>query len=249
MQTQFPDLEITSFLERFIPCIKRNKTKSILVYIGFILYSGIPSFSIPVLEYNSFRITSLMEQRALQNNMIFYPKQSWVNINNIPPNLLKAVIAMEDGNFFYHKGIDWKELDISLRINRRRGRSARGASTITMQLAKNLFLTTEKSVLRKVKEFLLTVRMEKELSKKAILENYINAVEWGDGIFGIKEASREYFNKEPSKLTREECARLAAVIPSPLKYKPDSNKSYVLRRSYIIRGRMDDIILFPEKEL
>ena len=91
--------------------------------------------------------------------------------------------------------------------------------------------------------------MEKELSKKAILQNYINAVEWGDGIFGIKAASEEYFNKEPDQLTINECARLAAVIPSPLRYKPNTNSGYVLRRSSIIRGRIGDIVLFPKDNL
>ncbi|HSP88145.1 MAG TPA: biosynthetic peptidoglycan transglycosylase, partial [Ignavibacteriaceae bacterium] len=148
-----------------------------------------------------------------------------------------------------HKGVDWKELETSLRTNRRRGRSARGGSTITMQLAKNLFLTTEKSFLRKGKEFIITMRIEKELSKKVILENYINAVEWGDGIFGIKEASEEYFKKEPDKLSKGECSRLAAVIPSPLRHKPNLNSYYVLRRSSIIRGRMDDVQLYPQKKL
>jgi monofunctional biosynthetic peptidoglycan transglycosylase len=90
--------------------------------------------------------------------------------------------------------------------------------------------------------------MEKELTK-AILQNYINAVEWGDGLFGIKAASKKYFGKEPSKLTINECSRLAAVIPSPLKYKPNINSRYVIRRSAIIRGRLRDIILYPQPKL
>lgn len=249
MHPQFPHLEISDSYEKFISLVKRNKLKSILLYLIFIFYFSIPSFSIPVLEYNSFRVTSLMEQRAIEDSLIFYPKQSWVDIDGVTPNLLKAIIAMEDGSFFYHKGVDWKELQTSIKTNIRRGRSARGGSTITMQLAKNLFLTTEKSFLRKGKEFIISVRMEKELSKKAILENYINAVEWGDGIFGIKEASEEYFKKDPGKLSKGECSRLAAVIPSPLRHKPNTNSSYVLRRSSIIRGRMDHVILFPEIKL
>ncbi|HSP86975.1 MAG TPA: monofunctional biosynthetic peptidoglycan transglycosylase, partial [Ignavibacteriaceae bacterium] len=223
MHPQFTHLEISLTFEKLISFYKRNKLKSILLYLIFILYFSIPSFSIPVLEYNSFRVTSLMEQRAIEDTLIFYPRQSWVDIDDVTPNLLKAIIAMEDGAFFIHKGVDWKELETSLRTNRKRGRSARGGSTITMQLAKNLFLTTEKSFLRKGKEFIITMRIEKELSKKAILENYINAVEWGDGIFGIKEASEEYFKKEPDKLSKSECSRLAAVIPSPLRHKPNLN--------------------------
>jgi monofunctional biosynthetic peptidoglycan transglycosylase len=249
MHPQFTHFEISLTFEKLFSFYKRNKLKSILLYLIFILYFSIPSFSIPVLEYNNFRVTSLMEQRAIENTLIFYPRQSWVDIDDVTPNLLKAIIAMEDGAFFIHKGVDWKELETSIRTNRRRGRSARGGSTITMQLAKNLFLTTEKSFLRKGKEFIITMRMEKELSKKAILENYINAVEWGDGIFGIKEASEKYFKKEPGKLSKGECSRLAAVIPSPLRHKPNSNSAYVLRRSSIIRGRMDYVQLYPEKKL
>jgi monofunctional glycosyltransferase len=99
-----------------------------------------------------------------------------------------------------------------------------------------------------LKEFIITFRMEKELSKKAILQNYVNAVEWGEGIFGIKRAALNYFNKYPEDLTAGESAKLAAVIPSPLKYSPDINSRYVLRRSSIIRGRMNDIVLFPEEK-
>jgi len=249
MKSQFPDFELSFLFEKIIPLIKRNKFKSFFLYIIFLVYFGIPSFQIPVLEYNSFRVTSLMEQRAIEKKLLFYPHQSWVSIDDVNPNLLRAVIAMEDGSFFKHKGIDWKELKTSMRVNKRRRHYARGGSTITMQLAKNLFLTTQKSFLRKGKEFLIAVRMEKELSKKEILQNYINAVEWGDGIFGIKAASEEYFNKEPDQLTTNECARLAAVIPSPLRYKPNTNTGYVLRRSAIIRGRIGDVLLFPKKSL
>jgi monofunctional biosynthetic peptidoglycan transglycosylase len=175
--------------------------------------------------------------------MLYYPKQSWANISNVNPSLLKAIISIEDGKFFIHKGIDWKELNTSLKVNKRRGRSARGASTITMQLAKNLYLSTDKSILRKAKEFLITFRMEKEIPKRAILENYINAVEWGDGIFGIEKAASVYFDKEASVLNTIECSKLAAVIPSPLKHKPNTNSGYVLRRASLIRGRMNDVIL------
>jgi monofunctional biosynthetic peptidoglycan transglycosylase len=188
-----------------------------------------------------------MEQRAFENFMIYYPRQSWVDIEDVNPSLLKAIISIEDGKFFTHKGIDWKELKTSIRLNKRRGRSVRGGSTISMQLSKNLFLSTNKSVLRKGKEFLITLRMEKELSKKSILENYINIVEWGDGIFGVKKASDIYFNKEPHELSPIESSRLAAVIPSPLRHDPSTNSRYVNRRSSIIRGRIGDVQLFPDE--
>ncbi len=246
--TQFPKLEIAAAFEKILPFIKKKKITFFFLYIIFLIYFSIPSFQIPVLEYNTYRITSLMEQRAIENFLLFYPKQSWCDIDDVHLNVLRAIISMEDGSFFKHKGIDWKELNTSLGINKRRGRTVRGGSTITMQTAKNLFLTTNKNLLRKAKEFIISFRMEKELSKKSILENYINAVEWGDGIFGIKEAADLYFNKEPSDLNLNEASRLAAVIPSPLKFQPNTNARYVLRRSSLIRGRLGDILLFPEKK-
>jgi monofunctional glycosyltransferase len=237
--------ELGEFFNKLLPSIKRRKFRYLFFYILFVIYFSIPSLQIPLLEYNTLRITSLMEQRAIENKLLFYPHQSWCSINDVNPNLLKAIISMEDGKFFIHKGIDWEELNKSLAKNKRRGRAVRGGSTITMQLAKNLYLSTEKSVFRKAKEFWITLRMEKELSKKGILRNYINAVEWGDGLFGIKEASKIYFGKEPLSLNTNECARLAAVIPSPLVHEPNINSSYVSRRAAIILGRLNDVILFP----
>ncbi len=245
---QFPENELGETLNRILPSFKKKKIRYIFLYICFLFYFSIPAFQIPYLEYYHFRITSLMEQRAIDNNLIYYPRQSWTNINDVNPNLLKAIISMEDGEFFSHRGIDWKELNMALRQNKWRRRIYRGGSTLTMQLAKNLFFTTEKSVFRKGKEIITTLRMEKELSKRTILQAYINAVEWGDGIFGIKAASEKYFNKEPDELNTNECSRLAAVLPSPLIHPPDKNSGYVLRRSSIIRGRLNDIILFPDEK-
>ena len=243
---QLSSFELGTHFDRLLPLLKKRKSQSIILYILFLLYFSLPSFQIPLLEYNHFRITSLMQQRAIEHKLLYYPRQSWVNIDEVNPYLLKSIISMEDGSFFYHKGIDWEELQNALRTNKRRGRTIRGGSTLTMQLAKNLYLTTERTVFRKAKEFVITFRMEKELTKRAILQNYINAVEWGNGIFGIKNASEIYFNKEPENLTVNECARLAAVIPSPLKHAPNINSAYVLRRASIILGRANDVILFPE---
>ena len=244
---QFPNNELSYLFDGLISFARKRKIQSALLYLLFLFYFSIPSFEIPLLQYSHFRVTSLMEQRALENDLIYYPKQSWVSLDDVNPDLLKAIISMEDGKFFIHKGIDWEQINTSLRLNKRKGRAVRGGSTLTMQLAKNLYLTTEKSMLRKTKELLITFRMEKEISKRAILQNYINAIEWGYGIFGIKEAAQTYFGKTPDKLTKNECARLAAVIPSPLRHQPNKNSAYVLRRSAIILNRMNDIILFPKK--
>lgn len=239
--------ELGLLFSKVLPSIKKNKFKFISIYIVFILYFSIPTFQIPILEYNHFRITSLMEQRAIENFLFFYPKQSWVGFNDVSPNLFKAIISMEDGNFFNHKGVDWKEFDKSLKTNRRKNKKARGGSTITMQLSKNLFFTTNKSIFRKAKEILVTFRMEKEISKNAILLNYVNAVEWGDGIFGIKKAADIFFKKDADALNTSECSQLAAVIPAPLKFQPNKNSKYVNRRSSIIKGRLFDVNLSPSK--
>ncbi|MHB1687726.1 MAG: monofunctional biosynthetic peptidoglycan transglycosylase [Ignavibacteriaceae bacterium] len=244
---QLPENEIGRLFEKIVPGIKKRKLQNFILYILFLIYFSIPSFQIPLLEYSHIRISSLMEQRALEHDLIFYPHESWVNIDRVNPNLLKAIISMEDDAFFQHKGIDWKQLDDALKLNKRRKRIIRGGSTLTMQLAKNLYLTTERNFLRKAKELLITFRMEKEISKRAILQDYVNEIEWGDGIFGIKEASEKYFGKTPESLTVNQCARLAAVIPSPLEHKPNLNSGYVLRRSSIILGRLNDVILFPKE--
>jgi monofunctional biosynthetic peptidoglycan transglycosylase len=245
---QFPENELGAAFNRLIPFLKSHKAGTAAVYILFLLYFSIPAFQVPYFEYYHFRITSLMEQRALDHYLLYYPEQSWTSIDDVNPNLLKGIISMEDGAFFSHKGIDWKELNMALRQNKRRQRIYRGGSTLTMQLAKNLFYTTEKSFFRKGKELITTLRMEKELSKRTILQGYINAAEWGDGIFGVGAAAEEYFNKEPDELNLNECARLAAVLPSPLIHPPDKNSRYVIRRSSIIRARLNDIILFPDEK-
>jgi monofunctional glycosyltransferase len=238
--------ELGLCLDMVLPLIKKRKYFYLFIYFLFVFYASVPSFQIPVLEYNTFRVTSLMEQRGIENNLDYYPRQSWCSINEINPNLLKGIISMEDGKFFIHKGIDWEELNKSLAKNKRRGRSVRGGSTITMQLAKNLFLSTDKSIFRKAKEFWIALRMEKELSKRGILRNYVNAVEWGDGLFGIKMATQTYYGKEPLDINLIQCARLAAVIPSPLIHEPNINSVYVAKRSSIILGRLNDVVLFPE---
>ena len=244
---QFPENEIAQIADKIIPYLKKRKLQSFLLYVIAVAYFSIPSFQIPLLEYSHTRITSLMEERAIEHDLIYYPRQSWVSIYKINPNLLRAILSMEDDAFFTHKGIDWKQLNISLKENKRRKRVIRGGSTITMQLAKNLYFTTERNVIRKAKEILITFRLEKELTKKSILENYVNVIEWGDGIFGIKEAAEAYFHVTPAKLTTAECARLAAVIPSPLEHKPNANSGYVVRRSGIALARLNNVILFPKQ--
>jgi monofunctional biosynthetic peptidoglycan transglycosylase len=133
----------------------------------------------------------------------------------------------EDAAFYQHQGVDLNELKAAIKKNWRKGKFVRGASTITQQLAKNLYLTTEKSVIRKIKEYLITRRLEKRLSKNRIFDLYLNVIEFGPGIFGVQAATRHFFNKDVSQLNLEEMIRLTAVIPKPLNENPTRNSSWV----------------------
>jgi monofunctional biosynthetic peptidoglycan transglycosylase len=143
---------------------------------------------------------------------------SYVRLSEISPALPKALVLTEDSAFWQHQGFDFEEMKRSMEKNLATGHYARGGSTLTQQLAKNLFLTEEKTLWRKAKEALITIRIEKTLSKKEILERYLNVVHWGPKIFGVKQAAQFYFHKEPRNLTVLESAYLTFLLPSPEKY-------------------------------
>ena len=164
--------------------------------------------------------------------------QRWVPLSRVSPLLLKAVLIGEDDKFYKHEGFDYQALEQAFEKNLKEGRFAAGASTISQQLTKNLFLSPEKSLTRKVKEAILTWRMEHTLSKRRILELYVNVAEWGDGIFGIEAASRHYFHKSASALTAMEAARLASVLPNPIRFNPLGDQKYVSFRSNLIHNIM-----------
>lgn len=164
--------------------------------------------------------------------------QRWVPISAVSPMLIKAVLIGEDDKFYQHEGFDYEALEQAFEKNMKQGRFAAGASTISQQLTKNLFLSPEKSLTRKAKEAILTWRMENTLSKRRILELYVNVAEWGDGIFGVEAASRHYFHKSASALTSMEAARLAAVLPNPIRFSAVGNQKYVTFRSNLIHSIM-----------
>ena len=149
-----------------------------------------------------------------------------VSLRNISPNLQHAVVAAEDGRFRVHHGFDWIEMQKVLEQDIQRHKLGRGGSTITQQLVKNLFLTTERSLVRKGVEFTLVPMVEALLSKDRILELYLNVIEWGPGIYGAEAASEHYYHVPASGLDREQAARLAAIIPAPLKRKPAQMNEY-----------------------
>jgi monofunctional biosynthetic peptidoglycan transglycosylase len=167
--------------------------------------------------------------------------QRWIAYSRISPHLQRAVIVAEDGRFWEHAGIDVEEIEKSIEINWARGGFSRGASTITQQLAKNLYLSPSKNPLRKLRELFITRRLEAELSKKRILELYLNEIEWGDGIYGAEAAARRYFGTSASGLGPDQSALLAAAIINPRVLNPAHPTRRLLIRQKLIRSRMGDV--------
>jgi monofunctional biosynthetic peptidoglycan transglycosylase len=167
---------------------------------------------------------------------------NYVTLGNISNHLKNAIIISEDGGFYNHNGFEISELKESFMTNLERGSFARGGSTITQQLARNLFLSSDKSLLRKFKEALITYKLEKVLKKNEILEKYLNVVEFGKDIYGVKEAARHYFSKSPAELNPLESAYLAFLLPSPIKYSAGFYKralsKFTNQRLQIILYRM-----------
>ena len=164
------------------------------------------------------------------------PEWIWKPLSKISPHLQRAVIVAEDASFFQHEGFDWDGIrDAAVRDLETRT-FKKGGSTITQQLAKNLYLSTEKTVFRKAKEALITRELEHHLTKKRILELYLNVAEWGRGVYGAEAAARHHFGKSASDLTPEEAALLAAILPAPTHYDPLHKTRYlVIRQAQILR--------------
>ena len=163
----------------------------------------------------------------------YHKRYEFVPLDRISPDLQHAVIAAEDGRFYQHHGIDWKEVEKVVDEDLDAGRLGRGGSTITQQLVKNLFFTTSRSMFRKAVEFTLAPAAERILSKRRILELYLNVIEWGPGVYGAEAASRAWYGIPAARVNREQAARLAALIPSPLRRKPGRMNWYsaeILRR-------------------
>ncbi|MGE3277014.1 MAG: monofunctional biosynthetic peptidoglycan transglycosylase [Vicinamibacterales bacterium] len=166
-------------------------------------------------------------------------RQRWVPYSRISPNLRRAVLVAEDDAFFDHEGIDLKQLRASLEATLEDGQELRGGSTITQQLAKNLYLSPSRNPVRKFKELLIARRLETALTKRRILELYLNVIEWGDGIFGCEAAARAYFGKPAAALTTDEAALMAGAIINPRIHSPARPTRRLLRRQQIILRRMN----------
>ena len=221
--------------------LKKIKPLKLIVFSLFILVS---IFFAPLLFINVSALTKNYPVVVLQGHDVDVKFQAerpwnWVSLPEMSRVALAAIIISEDSNFWHHHGYDTEQMRKALRANWKAKKYVRGASTITQQVAKNLFLYRKKSLERKMKELLVAFQLERKLSKSRILEIYINIAEWGPGIYGIKNAAQFYFNKSPVALTAKEGAFLAMLLPSPKRY----SRAFQMKglTSYAAR-RIEDIL-------
>ena len=168
--------------------------------------------------------------------------QQWVSYSRISQDLKRAVLVAEDDAFWQHEGVDYRQLQKSLELDWSRGRFVRGGSTITQQLAKNLYLSPSKNPLRKLRELIIARRLEAELKKARILELYLNVIEWGDGVYGAEAAARTYFHTSASSLGPAEAALLAGAIVNPRRLNPARPTRRLMRRQELILRRMGAVV-------
>lgn len=178
----------------------------------------------------------LLELREKKPDAVL--KKTWVPYDKISINLKRAIIASEDAKFVDHEGFDWEGIQKAMEKNQKKGRLVAGGSTITQQLAKNLFLTPDKSYFRKLEEAIITLMIETCWSKRRIFEVYLNVIEWGNGVFGAEAAARHYFNSSAAQLGSEQSARLAGMVPNPRYYDKNRGAPGLAKKTSIILGRM-----------
>jgi monofunctional biosynthetic peptidoglycan transglycosylase len=217
-------------MKKFIKILIYIVASALLLSIG--VYFVYPDMA--KLKKTSPKKTAFMEYREEEWQRQGKKKkiiQRWVPLSQISPYAIKAVIIAEDDKFWSHEGFDYEAIQKAIEKDIKKKKFAIGGSTISQQLAKNLYLSPSKNPIRKIKEAIITWRMENNLSKKRIIELYMNVAEWGDGLFGIEAAARRYFGKPASALTAREAARLASVLPNPRKFNPTGTSKYVEHRS------------------
>ncbi|MFN3306423.1 MAG: monofunctional biosynthetic peptidoglycan transglycosylase [Candidatus Kapaibacteriota bacterium] len=171
-------------------------------------------------------------------------RKRWVSYEDVSKNLFRAVVSAEDARFMNHNGFDWDAIEAARKYNEsRKGKRLRGASTISMQTAKNAFLWHGRNYVRKALEAYFTVLIELTWGKKRILEVYVNIIEFGKGIYGVQAASEYFFHKDAKDLTRREAALLAAVLPNPRRWSPIAPTPYIEKRVEFIQGRMNSVVI------
>ncbi len=190
--------------------------------------------------------SSFMEERLdimQDSNPDAELRHQWVPYEQISGNLKRALVAAEDAKFLSHEGFDWEGIQTAYEKNLKQGRFVAGGSTISQQLAKNLFLSSQRTPWRKLEEAVITVMLEQMMSKRRILEIYMNVIEWGNGIFGAEAAARHYYHTSAGKLSAFQAARLAAMVPNPRYYDNHRNNRWLIRKTGIIQARMNQAVI------
>ena len=222
-------------------------TAAIGFWIVIYVYLTLPD--VRVLAATNPTTTAWMELRAAEaarEGRTVRHVQRWVPYSRISNQLKRAVLVAEDSAFWDHEGIDLEQIRESMRVNWEQGRATRGASTITQQLAKNLYLSPSRDPLRKLRELIIARRLEAALPKARIFEIYLNVIEWGDGIWGVEAASRAYFGTPASAVSRDQAALLAGAIINPRVLNPRRPTARLFARQKIILGRMGDVTPPPQ---
>lgn len=212
--------------------------------LGFIV---ITVLWVVALKWSPVLYTPLMASRSIQyfKDSSFHTHKTWVSYDKISPELTKAVITSEDNLFDSHNGFDWKQIDNAVKEHEEKGRWVRGASTISQQTAKNVFLPPSRSFVRKGFEAYFTVLIEIIWGKKRIMEVYLNVAEMGKGIYGAEAAAQQIFGKSASSLTKNESCLIAACLPNPLKRNAGNPTDYIRKRAAMI-SRLEQNLSFPE---
>ena len=224
--------------------VGRSLLVAATVSFAYLSYEFLTLPDVRPLRTTSPSTTAFMELRAAEARAKgARPRriQRWVSYRRVSPNLTRAVLVAEDARFWQHEGVDFEELQESIELDWARGRLVRGASTITQQLAKNLYLSPSRNPIRKLKELLIARRLEAELKKSRILELYLNVIEWGDGVYGVEAAAQTYFHTNAADVGRAESAMLAGAIVNPRVLNPAHPNRRLLRRQEIILRRMGEV--------
>ncbi|MEE1092174.1 MAG: monofunctional biosynthetic peptidoglycan transglycosylase, partial [Prevotella sp.] len=196
-------------------------------------------FSVIIYKYVPVYVTPLMVIRTVSSSESIHHK--WISLEEMPKDIVKAVIASEDAHFLSHNGFDFKAIKQAIEHNKKNNKTKRGASTISQQTAKNVFLWPSRSWLRKGLEAYFTVLIELFWDKQRIIEVYLNSIEMGDGIFGIAAVADKHFDKEPEKLTKRQCALIAATLPNPIKFNSAAPSPYMRKRQRVILREMNSV--------
>lgn len=204
---------------------------------------------IPALKTHNPKTTSLRQLReaqAREKGRRAHSQMIWMPLTRISPNLVHAVLLAEDDTFYQHHGFDFEQLAIAVQKDWAQKRFVYGGSTITQQLARTLYLSPRKNVLRKAKEAVITLWLEAVLPKRRILELYLNVVEWGPNLYGAEAAAQDYFHKSASDLTPDEGVALASILPSPRRWSPVSERAFMARRRTLLLERMRQAGYIPD---